>query len=174
MQDFTENEYWRVVYVASRQEKKVALKMEQLGIAFYLPVSKRLRIWSDRKKWVDFPMFNGYLFVRPKSHQTEIVVQTQGVVNYLSFEKKHARVSEKEIEIIRKIEESGYYAEGVLTPDDFEEGEEMLVTAGPLKGQTVTLIRKNNETQFLVSFEGLGHSIKVALPLEVLAKKEPA
>ena len=169
---FKDEEYWRVIYVASRQEQKVADKLRLLGIDYYLPKMKKLRIWSDRKKWVDFPMFNGYVFVRPTIANIDKVVSQTGVVNYLSFERKHAKVSEKEIEIIRSIETSGYHAENMHTPDDFNEGEVLLVTDGPLKGQTVTLLRKNNENIFLVAFEGIGQSLKVAIPFDVLAKKD--
>jgi transcriptional antiterminator NusG len=172
MQLFKEEEYWRVIYVASRQEQKVADKLRFLGIACYLPKIKKLRTWSDRKKWVDFPMFTGYLFVRPLAKDLELVVSQPGVVNFLSFERKHAKVSEKEIEIIKNIENSGYHAESLHTPDDFNEGETLLVTDGPLKGQTVTLLRKNNENIFLVVFEGMGQSLKVAIPYNLLAKKE--
>lgn len=172
MQLYKEEEYWRVIYVASRQEQKVSDKLRLLGIEHYFPKMKKLRIWSDRKKWVDFPMFSGYLFVRPKLANIDHVVSQNGVVNYLSFERKHAKVSEKEIEIIRSIESSGYHAENIYTPEDFNEGEVLLVTDGPLKGQMVTLLRKNNENVFLVAFEGIGQSLKVAIPFDVLAKKD--
>lgn len=161
---------WNVVYVMSRQEKKVAQRLKDQQIEHYLPIAKRLSTWSDRKKWVDFPMFNGYMFVRPTAHQVDKVVQTHGVVSYLMFEKKHAVVQDKEIEIIRTIEREGYFAETILNPSDFSEGEQVLVVEGPLKGQTVDLIRKNNERIFMVSFDTLGQSIKINIPFEFLQK----
>lgn len=161
---------WNVVYVMSRQEKKVAKRLADQHIECYLPLVKRLSVWSDRKKWVEFPMFSGYLFVRPTPHQVDKVVQTVGVVSYLMFERQHAIVQDKEIEIIRTIEREGYFAETILEPEAFTEGEKVLVVEGPLKGQTVDLIRKNNEKIFLVSFDTLGQSIKINLPFEFLQK----
>lgn len=161
---------WLVVYVSSRQEKKVAKDLEFKGIQHYLPLAKKLRQWSDRKKWVDFPMFNGYMFVRPELSQVDLVLQSQGVVCYLTFEGKHAVVRDREIEIIRKIETSGYFAETFHTPDDFEEGEKVLVVDGPLKGQTVDLIRKNNEKFFLIAFDTLGQGVKMNIPFELIQK----
>jgi transcription termination/antitermination protein NusG len=166
----TENLKWHVVYVMSRQEKKVAKRLTDQHIECYLPIVKRLSTWSDRKKWVDFPMFNGYLFVRPSPLQIDKVVQTVGVVGYLVFEKKHAVVQDREIEIIQTIEREGYFAETILNPEDFETGEKVLVVEGPLKGQTVDLVRKNNEKIFLVSFEAIGQSIKINMPFEFLQK----
>lgn len=165
---------WNVVYVMSRQEKKVAKRLHDQHIEHYLPIAKRLSTWSDRKKWVDFPMFNGYMFVRPTLQQIDKVVQTHGVVSYLMYYKKHAIVQDKEIRIIKTIEQEGYFAETILNPGDFDEGEKVLVVEGPLKGQTVDLIRKNNERIFLVSFDTLGQSIKINIPFEFLQKvKEP-
>ncbi|MFT5513574.1 MAG: transcriptional antiterminator NusG [Bacteroidia bacterium] len=161
---------WHVVYVMSRQEKKVAKRMADQQIECYLPIAKRLSKWSDRKKWVDFPMFNGYVFVRPTLFQKDAVVQTIGVVGYLKLSGQHAVVQDKEIYIIRTIEKEGYFAETILNPGDFEEGERVLIVEGPLKGQKVDLVRKNNERIFLISFDTLGQSIKVNVPYEFLQK----
>lgn len=161
---------WHVVYVMSRQEKKVVKRLVEQQIECYLPIAKRLSKWSDRKKWVDFPMFNGYLFVRPTLTQIDAVVQTIGVVGYLKLSGQHAVVRNKEIEIIRIVEKEGYFAETILNPNDFEEGEKVLVVEGPLKGQKVDLVRKNNERIFLISFDTLGQSIKVNVPFEFLQK----
>ena len=100
----------------------------------------------------------------------DAVLYIPGAVRYLMFEGSHAVVRDKEIEIIRTIESSGYFAETILTPSDFMEGEKVLVTEGPLKGQTVDLIRKNNEKYFMVSFDTIGQSVKVNLPFEILQK----
>ena len=161
---------WHVVYVMSRQEKKVAKRLSDQHIEHYLPIVKRLSVWSDRKKWVDFPMFNGYMFVRPTPLQKDLVVQTVGVVSYLTFGGSHAVVTDKEIEIIKTIETEGYFAETILDPKDFSEGESVLIVEGPLKGQKVDLVRKNNERIFLISFDTLGQSIKVNIPFEFLQK----
>jgi len=166
----SQNGDWLVVYVASRQEKSSAAKLEKKGIECYLPMVKKLQQWSDRKKWVDFPMFNGYLFVRPSATQRDEVLQASGVLNYLRLDGKDAIATNKEIEVLKKIEISGYYAENVNTPQDFSLGEELHVVEGPLKGNKVVLIRMNNESSFMVSIDALGQSVKLNLPPEVLSK----
>lgn len=161
---------WLVVYVASRQEKSVAKQLIKKGVEAYLPLVKKLQQWSDRKKWVEFPMFNGYLFVRPMLTQRDSVLEARGVLNYLRFNGKDAIVTQKEIDILKKIEEAGYYSDSISKPEDFELGEQLMVTEGPLRGHTVTLTRKDNETHFLVSIEALGQAVKLNLPFEVLRK----
>ncbi|MCF8201137.1 MAG: antitermination protein NusG, partial [Bacteroidia bacterium] len=46
---------WKVIYCASRQEKKVSAYLTQRNIEHYLPLVNKLRVWSDRKKWVEMP-----------------------------------------------------------------------------------------------------------------------
>lgn len=161
---------WLVIYVASRQEKSVAKRLNKMGVNVYLPLVKKLQQWSDRKKWVEFPMFNGYLFVKPDLAIRDQVLQVSGVISYLQFNKKDAVVLQKEIDILKEIESSGYFSETIYTPDDYKLGEKLLVLEGPLKGNTVVLIRKNNEANFMVSIEALGQSVKLNLPFEILSK----
>lgn len=166
--------FWRVIYVSSRQEKKLSARLGQLGIENYLPLVKKLRIWSDRKKWVEFPMFNGYLFVRPTENSVDLVLQQPGVTRYIMYNGRHASVSEKEISIIRAVEQSGYFAESEYTSRDYHEGEPVVINEGPLKGQSGILLRKNSEHLFLVAIESIGQTIKVQVPMDMLIKSSVA
>jgi transcription antitermination factor NusG len=168
--DMNDNSKWKVVYVASRQEKKVANRLEQLGITHYLPLYKKLSQWSDRKKWVEFPLFNGYLFVKPTNLQRDKVLEQPGAVAYVRYNKEDAVIPQKEIEIIKNVLKSGYSLETINTPEDFEIGEKVQVMEGPLAGEDVDILRRNKEEFFLVSFDTLGQSIKVELPYQVLKK----
>jgi len=161
---------WLVVYVSSRQEKKVSAYLTKRKVANYLPLVRLLRQWSDRKKFVDFPMFPGYLFVRPTAAQHDDVITIPGVVNYLKFSRELALVTDKEIEIIRTIESSGYYAENIPMPSDYDLEEKVIVKEGPLRGQTGILMRKDKEDIFLILFETIGQSLKVQIPYQMLGK----
>ncbi len=161
---------WKVVYIASRQEKKVALRLSQLGITHYLPLYKKIQQWSDRKKWVEFPLFNGYLFVKPTDPQRDKVLEVPGVVAYVRYNNEDAIIPQKEIEITKTILTSGYSLETINTPEDFEVGDRVEVSEGPLAGEYVDIHRRNKEEYFLVSFDTLGQSIKVELPFQVLKK----
>jgi transcription antitermination factor NusG len=93
-------ETWKVIYCSSRQEKKVKIYLEQRGVIHYLPLINKLRIWSDRKKWVEMPLFNSYVFVKPTEIQRDLVLQIPGVVKYLRYNGKDAEVPEKDVELI--------------------------------------------------------------------------
>lgn len=165
-------EHWKVVYIASRQEKKVALRLQQLGVTHFLPLYNKLSQWSDRKKWVEVPLFNGYMFVKPTALQRDTVLQVPGAVAFVRYNSGDAVVQDKEIDIIKTVLASGYSLETINTPADFVVGEQVEVLEGPLKGKKVDILRQNDKEHFLVSFDTLGQSIKIALPYQTFKKIE--
>ena len=54
---------WFALYTRHRFEKKVAARLEDKGIESFLPLHTVLRQWSDRRKKVEEPLFNCYVFV---------------------------------------------------------------------------------------------------------------
>lgn len=167
LERMNEKEKWKVIYVSSRQEKKVFDRLQKLEITCFLPLTKKLRQWSDRKKWVEFPLFNGYLFVKPNALQRDKILEDHGVVAYVRYNGGDAIVKDKEIDTMKSILESGYSLETINKPDDFELGNQVMIKEGPLKGSVLDIIRRNSQEHFLLSFNTLGQSIKVELPFQV-------
>ena len=52
------NKHWIVVRSKPRSEKVAYRKLVEKKIEAYLPLLKERRKWSDRKKWVEFPLFS--------------------------------------------------------------------------------------------------------------------
>ena len=61
-----DSKIWVAVYTRPRHEKTVKKEFQKKGFEVYLPMLKERRKWSDRKKWVEFPLFRSYVFVRIK------------------------------------------------------------------------------------------------------------
>jgi transcriptional antiterminator RfaH len=55
---------WYAVYTKSRAEKKLHAQLSDKSINSFLPLRKELKLWSDRKKWVEEPLLPSYLFVQ--------------------------------------------------------------------------------------------------------------
>ena len=53
---------WYVLYTAPRAEKQVRDRINALGVECWLPLHRAPRVWSDRVKIVELPLFNSYLF----------------------------------------------------------------------------------------------------------------
>jgi transcription antitermination factor NusG len=55
---------WYIWYTQPRAEKQLQKRLAGEGIEVFLPLRKELHQWSDRKKWVEVPLFRGYLFTK--------------------------------------------------------------------------------------------------------------
>jgi len=62
-----------------------------------------MRQWSDRKKVVMEPLFKGYLFVQVPEDKKWELKNINGIVNYVYWLGKPAKIRESEIETIRKF-----------------------------------------------------------------------
>lgn len=62
-----------------------------------------MRQWSDRKKTVLEPLFKGYVFVRTPEKTKWGILKINGVVNFVHWLGKPAKIHEHEIETIRRF-----------------------------------------------------------------------
>jgi transcriptional antiterminator RfaH len=92
---------WFVIYTKSRQEKKVALQLEKMGITVYCPMINQIRQWSDRKKKVEVPLISSYVFVQLKERDRQAVFEVPGIVRYVYWLEKPAIVRDEEIAVMK-------------------------------------------------------------------------
>ena len=93
---------WYVLYTKPRQEKKVADSLNAIGIEAYCPLVTVVKQWSDRKKKVQIPLINSYVFVNIEEHHREEVFKVSGIVRYLFWLGKPAVVRAIEIEALKQ------------------------------------------------------------------------
>ena len=94
---------WYAVYTKPRWEKKVAALLLEAGIENYCPINKVTRQWSDRRKVVLEPVFKGYVFVRVEENKKWAVKKIPGILNFVYWLGKPARIRDEEIDLIRKF-----------------------------------------------------------------------
>ena len=159
---------WYAVYVKSRTEKKVALELTYDGIDNYLPLVKRLKQWSDRKKWVEEPLFRSYIFVCIEQNDYFNVTQTQGVVKYISFEGKAVPIPDEQILAIK------YYLEETdpekIDSAKWSKGQKVEVISGSMVGLKGELIEVNGKNRLKVEIEAIGSSLLIYIPKSKLRK----
>ncbi len=163
--------YWHVIYTKSRQEKLVAEKLSAAGYETYLPLVKVLSQWSDRKKLVEKPLFNSYVFIRDVKDNDQVKTYN-GVVGFLKYNNKPAKVRQHEIDTLRSIILHGYDVTELGDPSALIKGSRVMVMAGPLKGNIGELYENSESEWFVIHFENIGNSIKVKIPGKLLKKIE--
>ncbi len=95
--------YWYAVHTRPRWEKKIASLLQDKGIEHYCPLNKVMRQWSDRKKTVLEPLFKGYVFVQVAEKDRLEILKINGIVNFVHWLGKPARIPGHEIETIRRF-----------------------------------------------------------------------
>ncbi len=153
---------WYAVYVKSRSEKKVAVEFEFDNIDHYLPLVKKLKQWSDRKKWVEEPLFRSYIFVNIEQKDYFKVLQTPNTVKYISFEGKAVAIPEVQINAIR------YYLED-NDPENVDEakwkkGIKVEVVSGSMLGLKGELIEIRGKKTVKVEIEAIGSTLLIHVP----------
>lgn len=125
----TNNKNWYVVYTKPRWEKKVHDLMQRKGIESYCPLNKVHKKWTDRTKVVEEPLFKSYVFVHiPESEMTNVRF-IDGVVNYVYWLGKPAKMKEYEIVRIKKFLNE-YTDVMVEKIEDPKPGDKVLITSG--------------------------------------------
>lgn len=136
----------------------------------YLPLRKELRQWSDRKKWVEEPMFNGYIFVRTVSTDFVKALQNDGAIHFVRFNGRYSVIPEEQIEFIRKVAENQLRYE--ITEQSFEKGDTVEIIQGPLKGLTAVWLKHKSKYNVSVQIDQLASVLSVEIPAAFLKKVE--
>ena len=151
---------WLAVYTKPRHEKTVEKELLKKEFEVYLPLLKERRKWSDRKKWVEFPLFRSYVFVRTKLKNALFVVQTSSVVKVIKFGEEVAVVRNESIEAIKLMIEGGYNPEPL---NYFIKGDPVEVKDGPLKGLVGEVIRLDKDNRLVIQVDAIQHSVSIQI-----------
>lgn len=155
---------WYVLYTRARNEKKVAQRLSA-HYEVYCPLVSTVRQWSDRKKKVSEPLFKSYVFVRVSEFERQDVLKTPGVVCYIYWLGKPARVREEEINAIKLFTEETESAD-VLS---IEYNDTVHIDWGLFKGQEGKFLARQGDHLILL-VESLGQLIKAEVPVNHIKK----
>ena len=159
---------WYVFYTKSRHEKKVRDLLLRRGYEVFLPLQKVLRQWSDRKKRVEVPLFNSYIFVYIPEYKVSEVVQTPGIAWVIRHNGKPAVLQPREYELINRFLQTGLFIE-VVPREDVQAGDRVKILDGPLKGAEGQVAALHTG-KFTVVLETLGQAMRVDIEPGLLKK----
>lgn len=159
---------WYAVYVASRAEKKVKERLDQIGVENYLPLKTEVRIWNDRRKKMAIPLITGYIFVRVEERQFIGVLETSGVVTFLKEKGRAVRIPDRQIEQLRlMVEHAGDQVE--FSEINMKRGDKVLVKQGELTGLIGELIENRGKYKIAIRLEYFGCAL-TTIPLSFVEK----
>jgi len=150
---------WYALHTKPRHEKKVAEELVSKSMEVYLPMERKLKVWSDRKKWVEEPLIKSYLFVYCSVQDLERVRYTQGIVKPVLFNGKATPVRQVEIDNLKIIIGSGIPYEE--TAELFTPGDRVRIEAGKFAGVEGVLVETHGRYRLLVNVEVVNFTLKV-------------
>jgi transcription antitermination factor NusG len=133
------------------------------NIESYLPLQRKLRQWSDRKKWVELPLISGYVFVYISRKEYETVLRTNNVVCYVFFEGKAAIIRNVDIDLLKRML-GQVEVELEITVEQLKPGQMVEIISGPLCGVIGELIDFKGKNKVALRIPPLGYTVLVEAP----------
>ena len=142
---------WYAVHTRSRHEKQIDLFLSKRGIETFLPLVHTLSRRRDRKKYVDIPLFPGYLFVCAEKERLYDVKYTRGVTRIIGTDlDAPTPIPDKQILDIKSILEN----EVKLDPFPYlKKGRMVRVKSGPLKGMEGILVERKGHYKLVIRID---------------------
>lgn len=158
----SDSKKWYVLNIKPRNEKAVLSQIEQKNIEAYVPFIEKIRIWSDRKKKIQVPLFSGYVFIHGNEEERiRAISNTIGALKYIHYQNRPATVSDREIELIKS---------SLLEPDKIKieetkirKGDSIMVTHGIFKGMKGYVNEFRGKYKLTVNLEELSYSFSIIL-----------
>ncbi|HZR59108.1 MAG TPA: transcription termination/antitermination NusG family protein [Terriglobales bacterium] len=155
---------WFAVQVRPNTEQAVLTSLRNKEYETYLPTYRCTRQWSDRIKKLELPLFAGYIFCRFNSAIKSPIMTTGGVLRILGIGNTPIPLEDEEINSLRTL--------GSLTGIRFypwprlEEGGQVCIQIGPLRGLVGVLRFIKNESTLILSVPLLQRSVAVEIPAD--------
>lgn len=163
---------WYAIRVKSRSEKKVYADLIEQEIEAYLPLQRKLRQWSDRKKWIEMPLISGYVFVYISRKEYESVLKIYNVVCYVYFEGKAAIIRDADIILLKRML-GQVEVELEITLEQLKPGQMVEIISGPLCGVIGELINFQGKNKVALRIQPLGYTVLVEAPGKNLIPHNP-
>lgn len=158
---------WYVLYTKSRFEKSVADKLTLLGLEVYCPLLKKKKLWSDRWKWVEEPLFRSYCFVSLEEKDRELVFLIPGVVRYVYHCGQPAKIRKKEMDLLKNW--LLLYDHDSVEVTNLNVNDRIRIHSGALIGKEAEVLESKGNYAILL-LEDLGMQVKVDLRKNIIEK----
>ena len=160
-----QNYQWYAIYTRANAEKKLLENLKEKNIECYLPTKKVLKVWSDRKKWVDEPLFRCYIFVKVSFKEFFNALNTTGAVCYVCFGGRAQGIPENQIENIKALLAQSDH-EVSLSHERIQKGVMVEVLAGSLKGIKGEVLNLFGQTRLSIRIDSLNCCLQANISRE--------
>ncbi len=126
---------WVEALIQMNCEKKVAAKLDKLGITNYVPIQQEGHQWSDRKKKIDRAVIPMVIFVRLSQNKEDEFRRLSFIFKFITYPGSKELATPIPDEQIEKLKFLLYNADAKVTIIKNLKGkDEVRLIRGPMKG----------------------------------------
>lgn len=153
---------WYAIHTRPRHEKFVVSQLRDRGITTFLPLVSQVRVWSDRRKLVQLPLFSGYVFVRVfLSGEARVrVLRTNGVVSFVGVRGEGIPIPDRQIEDIQVLLNN--QIPSVCYPF-LKLGQRVRIRGGCMDGVEGILVGRKGDRSLVVSVDLIQRSLAIRI-----------
>ena len=162
---------WFALQVRTKHEAGVAEFLRGRGYDPFLPIRQSRKVWSDRIKVVDAPLFPGYMFCRVNIEDRMPILTAPGVIRIVGYNRVPVAVDEAEIKSLQALVTSGLPHQ----PWPFLRiGAQFQIESGPLQGLKGILVEVRGAHRLVLSVTLLQRSVAVEIDAAFVKLMSPA
>lgn len=160
MQEEQHGHPWFALRVRAGNESMVAGLLSAKGYVCLLPKYQCRRVWSDRIKLIELPLFPAYLFSQFDVNNRLPILMTPGVIQIVGIRKSPVPVADAEIAALQALGRSALPSQ----PWPFlQVGDRVRVNYGPLRGVEGILLHMKKHHKIVLSVSLLQRSVAVEI-----------
>jgi transcription antitermination factor NusG len=144
---------WYVLMTQPRAAKLVGKRLAEIEFENFVPIQRQLRQWHDRKKWVEVPILNYYIFVYTNNKRRNKVFEVTGITKFLTVNGKLCTITDQEIERIKRL--CSYNGKVEIQEGTIDVGDEVDIMEGHFIGLRGQVITTQSKTRIKISIQSL-------------------
>jgi transcription antitermination factor NusG len=153
---------WYAVHTRVHQERLVAQRLRNQGLTPFLPVTTEIRRWSDRRKYIEVPLFSCYVFVRmtmaPEERARFFCVD--GILGLVGVRGYGTPIPDEQIEAVRALltQKLSWSFHPFL-----KVGQRVRIRGGALDGIEGIFLSRNGDQTLVISVDAVQRSLAVRI-----------
>src|SRR5215813_10225406 len=161
---------WYAIQTRSRHEKVVRDQLDAKSITHLLPLWRKRSIWKDRVKFVDVPLFSGYLFGYFALRDKIAVLETVGVARLVGINGTPVPIPEEQIVAVRTMMEHRL----PCSPHPYlVEGMRVRIKSGLLTGTEGILIERKQRHRLVINVDIIHQAMTIEVDSAVVELLDP-
>lgn len=150
---------WYAVRTSFRHEKIACRDLERAGLHAWVPLLRENRIYATKRRVVELPLFNAYIFVKLEPEAFHQVLKCPYTRGFVRFGKEVLPIPEHEIEVIRRVigeSEIQEASQREMLPGDCVE-----IIGGKLTGIQGVLENPGRNNLMSIRIESMGYTLVI-------------